>query len=721
MRGHLLLCKRDRDGPLIVSLQVFAWVSHFESLSKLDDNFKDRAFQLHHQVQELESQPIFNHLENVIKVEEIYKAISKLKNKKAVGLDSISNEMLKAAQTSLGSCLLKLFNACLSSGQYPAQWADGYITPLHKSNDSSDPTNYRGISITSAIGKVFNTVLNNRLDSFLIERNIIDSCQIGFTKNARTADHMFILKTLIDKYCSKAGGRLYACFVDFRKAFDSVIHDGLRFKLLELGIGTKFYNIIKNMYHSSQSCVRLGNGLTDPFKLGVGVRQGDVLSPNLFKIFINDLPKYLRSCPDPVYLKNTYLHCLMYADDVVILSESALGLQEKLKKLEAYCADWCLNVNIDKTKVMVFNKAGRVIKSNFVFQNGTIECVSSYRYLGLHFSASGTFSYAKSELYKKGLKAYFKLCKNILNLHPCLRTSLHIFDHTVKPILLYGSEIWGIYNPASSKFRNGISLDKIFKNIEPEKLHIKFAKFILGVNRKSTNFAVMSELGRFPFYLDIIKNVLKYWHRLENVDQNSLLFDALECSKDTNSASNSWYNTVKHISDFLDIPLSSSAVMKQSAFKSKLSKILKEKYLNEWYSVKQAYSVGKLDTYTKIKNHFGFEKYLNSLSFPFRRDITRLRISSHRLSIEIGRYARIDRTDRLCSKCTLGVLGDEIHFLLECPAFNVTRESLIRLVNEKCKQFMAMTRFDKYFWLVNCEDERIMRELASFVHTNLDK
>ena len=60
-------------------------------------------------------------------------------------------------------------------------------------------------------------------------------------------------------------------------------------------------------------------------------------------------------------------------------------------------------------------------------------------------------------------------------------------------------------------------------------MHIKFAKFILGVNRKSTNFAVMSELGRFPFYLDNIKNVLKYWHRLENVDQNSLLFDALEC------------------------------------------------------------------------------------------------------------------------------------------------------------------------------------------------
>ena len=98
--------------------------------------------------------------------------------------------------------------------------------------------------------------------------------------------------------------------------------------------------------------------------------------------------------------------------------------------------------------------------------------------------------------------------------------------------------------------------------------------------------------------------------------------------------------------DTLSVFLLTIYVLKQSAFKSKLSKILKEKYLNEWYSAKQAYSVGKLDTYTKIKNHVGFEKYLNSLSFPFRRDITRLRISSHRFSIEIGRYARIDRTDR---------------------------------------------------------------------------
>ena len=78
---------------------------------------------------------------------------------------------------------------------------------------------------------------------------------------------MFILKTVFDKYCSKSGGRLYACFVDFPKTFDSVIHDGLRFKLLQLGIGTRFYNIIKSMYNGSQSFVCLGNGVINPFKV----------------------------------------------------------------------------------------------------------------------------------------------------------------------------------------------------------------------------------------------------------------------------------------------------------------------------------------------------------------------------------------------------------------------------------------------------------------------
>ena len=110
---------------------------------------------------------------------------------------------------------------------------------------------------------------------------------------------------------------------------------------------------------------------------------------------------------------------------------------------------------------------------------------------------------------------------------------------------MYGSEIWGVFSPASSKFCNGISLDKILKSTEAEKVHIKFGKFILGIHRKSANFAVMSDIGRYPFYLDIGKAMFKYWHCLKNLDESSLLHDALGCSKAIAGCNNSWYKSLQ--------------------------------------------------------------------------------------------------------------------------------------------------------------------------------
>ena len=139
-------------------------------------------------------------LDAVIKDKEILNCISKLKNNKACGLDSIKNEMIKSVASIFLPCLNKLFNLIFSSGLYPSSSALGYISPIFITGDSSNPENYRGITITSNIGKVFNMVLNNRLDQFLEENQIIEKVQIGFTKNARTSDHMFVLKSLIDEY-----------------------------------------------------------------------------------------------------------------------------------------------------------------------------------------------------------------------------------------------------------------------------------------------------------------------------------------------------------------------------------------------------------------------------------------------------------------------------------------------------------------------------------------
>ena len=107
-----------------------------------------------------------------------------------------------------------------------------------------------------------------------------------------------------------------------------------------------------------------------------------------------------------------------------------------------------------------------------------------------------------------------------------LGTSIHVFDHTIKPILLYGREIWGSFNTQTAKFKNDrqITLDHIFNNLMCEKLRIKFGKFILGVHRKTTNQAVLSQIGRFPIYFGIIKSMLNYWQRLEYLDSLQKVF-----------------------------------------------------------------------------------------------------------------------------------------------------------------------------------------------------
>ena len=141
------------------------------------------------------------------------------------------------------------------------------------------------------------------------ENQVIENVPIGFTKNARTSDHMFVLKSFIDKYINMKRGRLYAWFVDFQKAFDSVKHLCLQITLNDLSINGQFYDIINNPYIQSKINVRLGEYSTDFFDSKVEIRQGDVLSAFvLFLIYITDFPRYLTGSSGPVYISLSVMY-----------------------------------------------------------------------------------------------------------------------------------------------------------------------------------------------------------------------------------------------------------------------------------------------------------------------------------------------------------------------------------------------------------------------------
>ena len=146
------------------------------------------------------------------------------------------------------------------------------------------------------------------------------------------------------------------------------------------------------MYNNTHVQIKLENGLTKAFKDNVGVKQGCILSPTLFKIFINDLPEIFGDQCDPTTLFNKKVSCLMFADDVVLVSESREGLQHSLNEIYQYSADWRLTINTEKSKIMIFNKAGKASKLQFSLGDEMLENVNSYNYLGVTLTPSCTLN-----------------------------------------------------------------------------------------------------------------------------------------------------------------------------------------------------------------------------------------------------------------------------------------------------------------------------------------
>ena len=105
---------------------------------------------------------------------------------------------------------------------------------------------------------------------------------------------------------------------------------------------------------------------------------------------------------------------------------------------------------LTSVKLKFFNKTGKLLKDEYSFDNAPLECVQHYRYLGVYFSASGIFNFARDDIFKKSSKASFKLIKLITSSEPSFKTSLHLFDHLIKPTDLYGAEIWGMFKMNSS-------------------------------------------------------------------------------------------------------------------------------------------------------------------------------------------------------------------------------------------------------------------------------
>jgi hypothetical protein len=566
----------------------------------------------------------------------------------------------------------------------------------------------------------------------MITNKLLSPTQIGFMKGKRTSDHLFVLKCIIED-AKRKHKPIYACFVDLKKAFDTVWREGLYYKLLyDYKLSSKFVNITRSIYSNIKGAVKLNGGLiSNHFTIGIGLRQGCNLSPYLFDLYIDDLSKILDEADiDPVCLMNTNISSLFYADDMLILSNSEAGLQKALDIIAVYCNRWQLVLNPDKSKIVIFNS--KLCDSNIEYLHEKLEVVSEYSYLGLKIHKSGSFTAAIKDLQMKAQRAYCKLkytfkCNN----SPQLFTKL--FDVLVKPILLYAAEVWGGFGhrkksnlPLLSNMLNKVSAPY-------EKLHLNMCKECLGVPKRSSNMCCMGELGRYPLAKDIVISVLKFASRLKCIGDNDLLNLALSSQENSNSNSQNTY-TYSQFSriihqqlglEYMVYPPIDSILLKYKlkAFGKNASNLC-DSYFSDiifkpYMALKRSNVLDKHFLYSQLKQGYSYETYLNVPGSRYINEVTRFRLSVHWLPIERGRYTKpvTPRDRRICNFCKASV-GDEFHVLMQCTSkiLSSLRHKFLSVIHQVSPSLQYMDKLQQFYLLMKCHVPTVIPLFAEWVH-----
>ncbi len=391
----------------------------------------------------------------------------------------------------------------------------------------------------------------------------------------------------------------------------------------------------------------------------------------LFSLFINDVESQLYKAGAEgakiEYIDNEISFMLqvllLYADDTVLFGHDPRSMQKSLDTFNEYCKCWKLDINISKTKVVIFG-GGPInkIKTRFKLGDREISVQDSYTYLGIPVHRNRKFNFAIKQLTHNASKAMFCLLRRAKNNHLPLDTLFKAFDVMIAPILLYGCEIWG------------------YENIETiEKLHLKFLKISTGLRNSTANFFIYGELGREPMNIKIAKRTIMFWHNTLSSNTSKIsktILDHLMYNKIKNDKDNVWLRNVEDIlnrcglSDVFRNPHNYSTKW----VGSRVETTLRDHFYQSWRS--SVINSSKGINYKLIKEIPSFEQYL-LLDKSLHPPLLKLRTSNHNFPVETGRWRGLSREDRTCPLCNSPSTADEIHYIFRCSTFDTDRRLYI--------------------------------------------
>ncbi len=339
----------------------------------------------------------------------VEKAISKLKNSVSITPDYIPALFLKQTSSSLSKPLSHLFNISLNHGKLPSLWKQAIITPIHKKGLRSSVANYRPISLTSVICRIFENVIHEQLSNFLMQNSLISANQYGFLKNRSTlSQHINLMDKLTYNFDKSHTSSIV--YLDFSKAFDSVCHSKLIYILKMFKIDKKVLAWLTNYLSDRTQCTSVDGCMSGVSNVTSGVPQGSVLGPLLFILYLEDLLRRLN-----VFLN---VSVFAFADDLKLLSTDPLELQQATYMVEYWCSQWQMKVQPLKSEQITFFRSSSSIFTQISINSSVIPQVSTVRDLGVVISNNFKCKSQIASVYGKTINLTWQILKSFSSRSP---------------------------------------------------------------------------------------------------------------------------------------------------------------------------------------------------------------------------------------------------------------------------------------------------------------
>lgn len=430
-------------------------------------------------------------------------------------------EIFKTLQeTTLIPVLTQLFNKIPREGHLPEEWGHSTAIPLFKAGDPQMPENYRTIMINAILHKVMAKCCDNLLREGRYHE--VATTQAGFRKGYNCADRIFVLRAIIQ--LMRAHRKVFhCCFVDFRKAFNTVPRTKLWNTLRQIGVPPNLIRLVQVLYQHNTVRVQVADKVTSQFTSTMGVKQGCPLSPLLFCLYIQSLQERLEQASGtyPFQLPRTPIMFLMFTDDIVLLSTRKAGLQRQLKVLHTFCQEKELQVNLQKTFTMSFgvNALNRRWKP-LTYAGQPLTPQSKGRYLGMLFFTNKAFRQARKQLLEKA-KARVWVIHQIMTRSYMTSTEAlqRVFTACIQATALYAIEIWGTnLTPRQWKTMQQLQND--------------FLKLHLGLKNSTCTATVLAESGEYPVESAALVRTARFLSRVQGMGDERLPKQALQLMRE---------------------------------------------------------------------------------------------------------------------------------------------------------------------------------------------